>query len=477
MEMKTFIFNSASTVLFLISLINFGPAEAKMTKFKAKTAGSGDAEMLAILAKAKINPEHVSLQILEDTSEVFSLNATVKKIPASISKLFTTYGIVKKLSIGHKFYTRLYIDGKNLYLVGGGDPSFVSENLWFLVNEFSRSGIKSIKGNLIVDDSLFDKIRYDESRESTRVDRAYDAPVGAMSFNWNSVNVFVKPAKKEGDKAVITIDPESGFFELVNNTKTVALGTKDISELAVTISSSKKVVTVSGEVRAGDNEKAVYKNVAEPDLWAAKNLIYFLKQRGITVEGQIETGKVPAEAELVASFESKNLGYILADMNKFSNNYVAEMLVKNLAAQEQKSGASLKRGVEIVREELAKIGLSRSEVVLLNPSGLTRDNLFSAASLNTALIEIKKDFSVYPVFLNGLPIAGVDGTLKKRMKNTKAEGWVRAKTGYLDGVVSLAGYAGKRDGTVLTFTFLYNGPRDESIVREAFDQLLLNSIK
>ena len=90
---------------------------------------------------------------------------------------------------------------------------------------------------------------------------------------------------------------------------------------------------------------------------------------------------------------------------------------------------------------------------------------------------MKKDFSVYPVFLNGLPIAGVDGTLKKRMKNTKAEGWVRAKTGYLDGVVSLAGYAGKRDGTVLTFTFLYNGPRDESIVREAFDQLLLNSIK
>lgn len=475
--MKTFIFNSASTVLFLISLINFGPVEAKMTKFKSKAAGSGSADMLAILAKAKINPEHVSLQILEDTAEVFSLNATTKKIPASISKLFTTYGIIKKLSIGHKFYTRLYTDGKNLYLVGGGDPSFVSENLWFLVNEFSRSGIKAIKGNLIVDDSLFDKIRYDESRENARVDRAYDAPVGAMSFNWNSVNVFVKPAKSEGAKALITIDPESGFFDLVNNTKTVATGTKDISELSVSISSSKKVITVGGEVRIGDNEKAIYKNVAEPDLWAAKNLIYFLKQRGISVEGQIENGKVPADAELVASFESKNLGYILADMNKFSNNYVAEMLVKNLAAQEQKSGASLKRGVDIVRDELAKIGLSRSDVVFLNPSGLTRDNLFSAAALNTALAEMKKDFSVYPVFLNGLPIAGVDGTLKKRMKNTKGEGWVRAKTGYLDGVVSLAGYAGKRDGTVLTFTFLYNGPRDESIVREAFDQLLLKSIK
>lgn len=457
--------------------MNFGPVEAKMSKFKPKAAGSGSAEMHAILAKAKINPEHVSLQILEDTTEVFSLNPKTKKIPASVSKLFTSFGIVKRLTIGHKFYTRLYSDGKNLYLVGGGDPSFVSENLWFLVNEFTRSGIKSIKGNLIVDDSLFDKIRYDDSRENARVDRAYDAPVGAMSFNWNSVNVFVKPAKKEGEKAIVTVDPESGFFDLVNNTRTVAAGTKDISELSVMISSSKKMITVSGEVRAGDNEKAIYKNVAEPDLWAAKNLIYFLKQRGVTVEGQIENGKVPADAELVASFESKNLGYIMADMNKFSNNFVAEMLVKDLAAQEQKSGATLKRGVEIIRDELAKIGLSRSEVVFLNPSGLTRDNLFSAAALNTALAEIKKDFSVYPIFLNGLPIAGVDGTLKRRMKNTVAEGWVRAKTGYLDGVVSLAGYAGKRDGTVLTFTFLYNGPRDEAIVREAFDQLLINSLK
>ena len=457
--------------------MNFSPVDAKMTKFKPKPGRSSTSELLAILAKAKISPEDVSLQILEDSTEVFSLNASTKKIPASISKLFTTFAIVKKFPIGHKFYTRLFTDGKNIYLVGGGDPSFVSENLWYLVNEFSRSGIKSVKGNVIVDDSLFDKIRYDESREANRVDRAYDAPVGAMSFNWNSVNIFVKPAKKDGDGALVTIDPESNYFELINNTKTVSSAKKDPAELVVTLSSTKRIITVSGEIRKGEGEKVIYKNVAEPDLWAGKNLVYFLKQRGITVEGHIENGKVPADAELVASFESKNLSYIMADMNKFSNNFVAEMLVKDLAAQEQKSGATLRRGVDIIRAELAKIGLSRDDVVFLNPSGLTRDNLFSAAALNKALTEIKNDFSVYPVFLNGLPIAGVDGTLRKRMKNTIAEGWVRAKTGYLDGVVSLAGFAGKRDGAVLTFTFLYNGPREESIVREAFDQLLINSLK
>lgn len=473
--MKTFIFNLFTAVLFLGLLINFSPALAKLTKFKPKTNIS-DTKLLAVLNKYKINTDHVSLQILENSNEVFSLNAATKKVPASVSKLFTTFGIVKKLPAGHKFYTRLYSDGKNLYLVGGGDPSFVSENLWYLVNEFTRSGIKSVK-SIIVDDSLFDKIRYDGSRQDTRVDRAYDAPVGAMSFNWNSVNIYVRPAKIEGEKATVVIDPESGFFDLVNNTKTVAPTKKELNELSVQISSAQKMITVSGDILLGENEKVIYKNVAEPDLWAGKNLAYFLKQRGIRVEGSIETGQLPEKADLLATYESKSLSYILADMNKFSNNFVAEMLVKNLAAQEQKSGASLRRGVDIIREELVKVGLSREEVVFSNPSGLTRDNLFSAASLNTVLAEAKKDFSVYPTFLNGLPIAGIDGTMKKRMKNTLAEGWVRAKTGYLDGVVSLAGYAGRRDGRVLTFTFLYNGPRDESIVREAFDQLLLSSLK
>lgn len=471
--MRTLKIKSVQLVLLLTTLINFSLAEAKMTKYSSKN--KINAEFSAVLKKYKINPEHVSLQMLNDSEEVFSVNADNKKIPASVSKILTSFAVVKKLPIGHKFYTRLYSDGKNIYLKGGGDPSFVSENLWFLVNELTRTGIKTIKGNIVIDDSLFDQIRFDGSRQDARVDRAYDSPVGAMSFNWNAVNIFVRPAKKMGEKAFVNLDPDCGFFELVNNAVTVAGQAK--KELAVNISNSEKLITVSGEIAIGDGEKTIFKNVAEPDLWSGTNLIYFLEQRDIAVEGKVISGKVPDDAELLATYESKNLGYILADMNKFSNNYVAEMLVKGLAAQEKKSGASLKQGVEIIREELAKIGLSRDEVVVLNPSGLTRDNLFSAASLNKVLTEVKKDFSIYPIFLSGLPIAGIDGTLKKRMKNTIAEGWVRAKTGYLDGVVSLAGFAGRRDGTVLTFAFLYNGPRDESDVREAFDQLLINSLK
>ncbi|MEQ1721666.1 MAG: D-alanyl-D-alanine carboxypeptidase/D-alanyl-D-alanine-endopeptidase [Pseudobdellovibrio sp.] len=460
-------------VLLLVLLLNFSPAQAKMTKFKPKT-NEVAASYASILNKYKINSDDLSLQILDGEETVFGLNENSKKIPASISKILTSFAVLKKFPVGQRFYTKLFYDGKNLYLQGGGDPAFVSENLWYLVNEFTRSDIKEIKGNIIVDDSLFDKVRFDESRESKRVDRAYDSPVGAMSFNWNAVNIFVKPAKV-GQKAQVKIDPDNDYYELVNNANTVSGSPK--KELVVSISNTEKLITVSGDVAQDMKEKGIFKSVSDPDIWSGHNLLYFLEQRDIAVLGKVIAGKVPVGAELVATYESKNLSYILSDMNKFSNNFVAEMLTKNMAAVDVKSGASLRNGVLVIREELSKIGIGTNEIHIVNPSGLTRDNSFSAGALNKVLTAVKNDFSIYPIFLDGLPIAGVDGTLKRRMKSSLAEGWVRAKTGYLDGVVSLAGYAGRRDGKVFTFSFLYNGPRDEAIVREAFDQLLNNSLK
>lgn len=461
-------------VLLLAGLLNFSPVQAKVSKTKIKNRSISSDNYNAVLAKYKINPDHVSLQLLDGAQEIFAVNADQKKIPASVTKLLTSFAVLKKLSFGHRFYTKLYSDGVNLYLQGGGDPTFVSENLWFLINEFTRSGLKNIKGNLVVDDSLFDKVRFDDSRIDHRVDRAYDSPVGAMSFNWNAVNIFVKPTKI-GEPARVTVDPESNFYTLVNNTRTVFGPAK--KELVASISNTEKLISVSGDVSVASEEKAIYKAIADPDIWSAANLIFFLQQRNINLEGRIITGTVPEKAQLVASFESKSLANILADMNKFSNNFVAEMLTKGLAAQEQKNGATLKQGVEIIRKELAKIGITPAELSIVNPSGLTIENSFSAATLNKILNNVKNDFSIYPTFIDGLPIAGVDGTLKKRMKGTLAEGWVRAKTGRLDGVVSLAGFAGRRDGKIYTFSFLYNGPQNEDSVRSAFDELVITSLK
>lgn len=471
--MKSQSTNSIILVLFSLIVLHLCPAKAQALSQAEKKVLTQ--QINQVIRKYKLDPSHLSLQITEEHKEIFSVNPKVKKIPASITKILTSYAILKKLTPTHRFYTKLYSDGENLYLVGGGDPSFVSENMWYLVNEFTRTGIKRIKGDIVVDDTLFDSVRYDETRESTRVDRAYDAPVGAMSFNWNSVNIFVKGIKA-GEKARVIVDPDNQYFDLVNNTNTVTTTPK--RELTVQISNTDRLITVSGDVALSAPEKAIFKNVETPDLWSGANLKAFLLQRGIQVDGKVRTGSIEGtDAEQVAVYESKSLANIMADMNKFSNNFVAEMLTKNLAVSDAKKRATLARGVRIIREEIQKIGLSSSDVTVNNPSGLTRDNSFSAASMNVVLTDIKDDFSIFSTFNESLPVGGVDGTLRRRFKESIGEGWVRAKTGYLTGVVTLAGYAGRRDGRVLTFSFLYNGPRDEAQVREAFDQILLLSLK
>jgi D-alanyl-D-alanine carboxypeptidase/D-alanyl-D-alanine-endopeptidase (penicillin-binding protein 4) len=349
--------------------------------------------------------------------------------------------------------------------------------MWFLVNNFKRNEILKVEGDIIVDDSFFDQKRFDTSRQPERVDRAYDAPVGAMSFNWNSINIFVRPSEKVGEPAKVFLDPENDYVRLVNKTMTTRGG-----ESAVVASRAEDknfggdVIHVSGKIGKNSKETVIFKNITQPDLWAGYNLKSFLAQRGVSVAGKIRVGKAPEKAILLAEAESKGVEASLQDMNKFSNNYVAEMLTKNLGTLKGQPG-TLDGGIEMINAHLKKIGLPQDQYYFQNPSGLTRDNRISAFAMWKIVHHLRDDFQVQPEFLTSLPIAGIDGTLKKRLKNSIGERWVRAKTGFLTNVVSLTGYAGRSDGRVFTFTFIFNGTKDEVSVRNFFDQMLIALLK
>lgn len=464
-------FSIALSLLCLPALAAAADFEGVRKKLEAKVRNSGAPESQFSLYVTAGEP---------DAQVVFDVNGSKQMIPASISKLATSSAVLAAFPPGTKFKTSLWTEAAitddgvmkgDLYLKGGGDPSFTSENMWYLVNHFLRTGARKIEGNLVVDDTFFDKVRFDESREDVRVDRAYDAPVGAMSFNWNSVNVFVRPGRKAGESARITLDPENGYTRLVNKTKTVK-GSANTIAVDRDATADGDVLKVTGNIGTERDEVVVYKNITKPDLWSGNQLKSFLAQRGVTVTGQIKTGTVPGAARQVAEYDSKGVDDILADMNKFSNNYVAEMLTKNIASQSEKP-ARLATGVAKINDHLKGLGLTAEEYVFKNPSGLTRDNRFSAKAMWKILSHLREDFRVHPELLTSLPIAGVDGTLKKRMIGTKAERWVRAKTGLLNGVTALAGYAGREDGLVFTFVFIHNGSGDESRMRRLFDDLLV----
>jgi D-alanyl-D-alanine carboxypeptidase/D-alanyl-D-alanine-endopeptidase (penicillin-binding protein 4) len=435
-----------------------------------------------ILKKSGIKQSELGLYVAGgegSPTTVYELNPSKKMIPASVTKLVTSGAVLRRFPPGSKMKTQILsavspegteLKG-DLYLRGGGDPSFVSETMWYLVNVFTRNNIKKISGDLIVDDSLFDGQRFDSSRQKERVDRAYDAPTGAMSFNWNSVNIFIRPGAKAGDPAVVTLDPPNAYARLKAKVETVGAGKSNKLEADRDEDKNGDVVIVKGRIAVDSNEVVIYKNITRPDLWAGENLKAFLAERGIVVDGKVRSGQVPKAARLLAEAEGHSIEQTLADMNKFSNNFVAEMLTKGMGALSGAPG-SIAKGMAEICDYMKSLGLTeKKDFELYNPSGLTRKNQLTPQALWRVLNDLRSHFQYQPEFVSSLPIAGVDGTLKKRMKDTAAQGSVRAKTGFLTGVVSLAGYVGRQDGTVLPFVFMYNGNMDAAKVRRVFDEL------
>jgi D-alanyl-D-alanine carboxypeptidase/D-alanyl-D-alanine-endopeptidase (penicillin-binding protein 4) len=443
------------------------------------------------IEKAGLSKDKLGLAVTSPSGQlIFGLNETKSMTPASITKILTGAAALEEFPAGHQFETLLMsdasINGKTLdgsiYLKGGGDPSFVSEKMWFLVNELTRTGITQIKGDVVVDDSLFDKVRVDDDRDPNRVDRAYDAPVGAMSFNWNSVNVYIRPGRKIGDPAVVTIDPENSYITLRSRAVTAKTGGKpdlNVSRVSPEAKSAKKsggidIIEVSGKIGVNNPEVVIYKSITQPDYWSGYNLVSFLAQRGIEVTGQVRTGVTPASAVMLAKAPSVPISQIVTDMMKFSNNYVAEMLTKNLARLKGSKPGTMKAGLEAVREFAKQHGIQSKDFNLVNASGLTLENRITASDMGRVLVNVQGKFQHFPEFLSSFPIAGVDGTLKNRFRGTSRPP-IRGKTGLMKvgGVSSLAGYAARSDGQILSFVFMYNNENGIDVDRlwRFFDDL------
>ena len=441
---------------------------------------SSKEDVQSLIRKHHFKEKNLGLVIAADDKILYELNSSKLMIPASLTKIFTASAILNNLPLNTKFKTELWSKGKivngtlrgPICIKGGGDPSFVSEKMWFLVNELTRNEIRKIEGDLIVDVSRFDNEIFDAGRESTRVDRAYDAPISPISFNWNSVNVFVRPSEKIDEEAKVYIDPINSYIELENKAKTGKEGSSKTLEVTrVKIGDHDKII-VSGKIPLGSSEHVSYKSITNPSLWVANHLKEFLKQRGIEINGSFKEAKCEDGSFLLASVDSKNLSEMISDMLKFSNNFVAEMLAKNLASEKNPSTpAKMKDAIIEIKKYLNGIGIKESEYELENVSGLTRANKFTAVQILKALNYVKNDFNIFPEFLSALPIAGVDGTMKSRMKNQ--DGVVRAKTGYLDGIVGLAGYVARDNKTPITFVFMFNGGYDEGLAsRKLFDDII-----
>lgn len=402
---------------------------------------------------------------------LYHRNADKPLIPASVSKVFTAFSVLKKLGPTATFKTQVYrtgslVDGKltgDLILKGGGDPSLVSERMWMLVNELVRSGIKSITGNLIADSTYYDEERTPDTRPTYLQDQAYNAPVGALSFNFNTTTIYVRSNEDVGKPPIIFTDPENSYIDVVNQATT---GKAD-SENSITVKRTSFVkgdigdtVLLRGSIPVNHKELRFYRNIVNPSLYTAHMFRTFWEKRGLELKGNAVEGKVPGNAKLVLEFDSLPIWQIIWGMNKFSNNFVADQLMKKLGADVWGPPGTLTKGLTALGDVLEDIGIARKSYTIIDGSGLTRKTAVSPRQIVSVLSAAHKDLAISAEFMASLGIGGEDGTLRSRLPSSKTRGsTVRGKTGTLDGANSLAGYLDTESGEQIAFAIILNDPK------------------
>jgi len=432
-----------------------------------KSAGQAIIEALEspILRNTKVGMVAVDLN---RGRTIFAYRPNALLNPASVVKLFTGAAALHYLKPEYRFKSTVWLKPEqfsggvlngNLHIRGGGDPTLVTERLWLWVTELHHLGLREVKGNLVIDESFFDAERIGPGFDMENTDFAYMAPVGAMSVNFNAVGVHIRPGEKTGDSAVVSVEPDTPYVQLDAKVATRrGLGQYLMVGSKAEQKGQRQVLRARGWIGEKQNPKVIWRKVDNPPLYAGYTLRDMLLRRGIKVGGTVRVGKVPEGAELFHTFVSRRLSEILDDLNKYSNNLVAEMILKSLGAVVFNEPGSWTNGVEAVQRFLKEeLGVAPDQYLMRNGSGLNDTNRFSAALVVRLLDYIYRTREIAYELIPSLGVSGATGTVRKRLTGEAVHHKVRAKTGTLTGVTALSGYVMSRDRVVVAFTVLVNG--------------------
>ncbi|WP_406686417.1 D-alanyl-D-alanine carboxypeptidase/D-alanyl-D-alanine-endopeptidase [Rossellomorea vietnamensis] len=466
--------NRMLAILFLFTLIlsPLHSTENPSTANASNDYADLDQKIHDILADERLDGAigSVSVRDAESGEIVLDRLGDIRLKTASNMKLLTAAAALHTLGPDFRFQTEILTDGEivgkvlkgNLYLKGKGDPTLLKEDFDKMAAFLKSKHIQSIQGNIMADDTWYNSVRLSEDMIWNDESYYYGAQISALTASpntdYDAGTVIVETSPTQvGQQADITLSPDTSYPTIINKTKTVESGTRSIS---VTREHGSNNIIVEGTIPVDSSTARSWVTLWEPTGYALDLFKKSLVQAGIQVKQQQgDTGKAPAEAEVLYTKESMPLSELMIPFMKLSNNTIAETLVKEMGRAVHNDG-SWDRGLEVIEDYLSTQGLNTDTMRLRDGSGISHVTNVPANELSKLLYTVQQE-DWFPVYLNSLPIAGASnrlegGTLRNRMKGTLAEGNVKAKTGTITGVTALSGYVTTKDGKDLVFSILLN---------------------
>jgi D-alanyl-D-alanine carboxypeptidase/D-alanyl-D-alanine-endopeptidase (penicillin-binding protein 4) len=374
-------------------------------------------------------------------------------------KLLTSSTALRILGKDYKFKTSVLADSSanasvlsgNLYLKGFGNPDLITSDLDTLAAQVQANGIRAIEGGVFADVSFFDDLYWGYGWNWDDEPYSYAAFISPLAINDNCVTVSVTPGQAAGDSVNVVVDPQTSYVSVLNNASTVRDTVMRPLNVTRLFKDRLNTILIEGEMLTSAKPAERQISVWKPELYAATLFTDALRRRGIAVDKEASIGTAPVSArEIAAHFQG--LDSTLINLNKVSDNLSAELILKTLGTTNGATPGSAQGGVYAVHRFLSTLGIDTTKFIMADGSGLSFYDLLTTGMIVQLLEGMTRQEDIFPLFYQSLPIAGVDGTLRSRMKRTPAEGNLRAKTGTISGVSSLSGYVQTFDGELIVFS-------------------------
>jgi D-alanyl-D-alanine carboxypeptidase/D-alanyl-D-alanine-endopeptidase (penicillin-binding protein 4) len=439
----------------------------------------------------------VKVASLDTGRVILEENAGKWMQPASNMKLYTVAAALDRLGPDYRFITSVYAPARadnsgavrgDLVVYGRGDPSYATRfngsgdtdyyrGIEELAEKITAAGVRRVEGDLVGDESYFTGGTLPTGWEWDDLQWWYGAEVSALTINDNSVDLSVKPGARAGDPCRISIGPDTSAVTIVDRTKTSDRGST--RELSVHRPLGQNTIEIRGTMPIDDRGFTASLAVSRPALVFVTMLRTALERRGVVFTGGVRTLDAQARADgtplpvsslvEIATRQSPPLSVVAAQTLKPSQNLYAELILRALgkATSTNQKQTSEEAGIAAVKEFLARAGVEPSRVVMIDGSGLSRANLVTADATMQLLVYMYRH-RAGSVFREALPVAGLDGTLRNRMKGTPAQNNVRAKTGTLGTATSLSGYLYSVSGERFVFSLMINNPPRDTDPRTNF---------